>query len=125
MDAMKTKTNIQRIGIVNCQGLLPLSKQRTLADDFMTYIMAVLCIQETNMQGCGLLSIKSSYGKNYLLYYSGHQAKSIDGVGILVEKKPASKFRTDLGPNMQNNDEVNKQWQQTYYHEGLCTNTTM
>ena len=44
---MKTKRNIQGIGIFNFQGLVTLSKQLILADDSVRYIMAVLCIQET------------------------------------------------------------------------------
>ena len=37
--------------------------------------MAVLCIQETHLQGYGIFSIQSNYSINYLLllYYSRHQ----------------------------------------------------
>ena len=60
MDAMKTKKNTQRICTFNCQGLIALSKQRTLADNFMRYNMAVLYILETQTQGYGVLKIKSN-----------------------------------------------------------------
>ena len=62
----------------------------------MRYNMAVLCIQETHMQRYGVLSIKSNYGKNYLLYYSGHQTKSINGVDILVEEDRQLNFEPIL-----------------------------
>ena len=81
-NAMKTKRDIQRIGAFNCQGLLAFSKQWTLADNFMRYNMAVLCIQEIQMQGCDVLSIKSNYRKNTLFSDSGHQTNSINGVAI-------------------------------------------
>ena len=44
------------------------------------------------MQGYGVLSRKSNYGKNYLLYYSAHQTKLINGVGILVEQNRQVNF---------------------------------
>ena len=44
------------------------------------------------MQGYGVLSRKSNYGKNYLLYYSAHQTKLINGVGILVEENRQVNF---------------------------------
>ena len=47
----------------------------------------------------GVLSIKLNDIKNYLLYYSGYQAKSINVEGIFV----VSKFRTNFGPNMETN----------------------
>ena len=58
--------------------------------------MAVLCIQEINMPGYGVLSIKLNFGKNYLLYYSEHQTKSINGVGNLVEENRQVNFELIL-----------------------------
>ena len=58
--------------------------------------MAVLCIQETHMQRYSALSIKSNYGNNYLLNYSGYQTKSINGVGILVEEDRQINFEPIL-----------------------------
>ena len=46
--AMKTKRNIQSMGTFNFQGLVTLPKQQTLADDYMRYNVAVLCIPETH-----------------------------------------------------------------------------
>ena len=58
--------------------------------------MAVLCIQETHMERYGVLSITSNYGKNCLLYYSGHQTKSVNGVGIFVEEDRQVNFEPIL-----------------------------
>ena len=84
---MKSKNNkdVQKIGTFNCQGLLSLSKQQRIADDFARYKMAFLCVQETHLKGYGALNIKSNDGKEYLLYYSGHQSKSVNGVGFIVD----------------------------------------
>ena len=82
---MKDRKNIQKIGTFNCQGLLSTSKQQTLADDFARYNMTVLCVQETHMKDYGALNMKTNDGKNYLLYYSGHKSKSVNGVGIIVD----------------------------------------
>lgn len=79
------KTNINKIGTFNVQGLLSKTKQLLLTDDFFKYKMKALLIQETHMQGNGFLDIKSSRGKTARLYYCGHQSKSTQGVGILVK----------------------------------------
>ena len=71
-----------------------LCKQRTLADTFMRYHIAVLCIQELHMQEYGVLSIKSNYGKDYSFYYSGHQTKSMNGADVLVEENRQENFET-------------------------------
>ena len=43
-----------------------------------------MCIQETRIKGYGVHNLQSSNGNNYLLYYSGHKTKSINGVRIIV-----------------------------------------
>lgn len=44
---MKTKKRHTKIGVFNCEGLLVLSKHRTLADQFNICNMSVsLCIKE-------------------------------------------------------------------------------
>ena len=58
----------------------------------MRYIIVVLCIQELHTQEYGVLSIKSNYGKDYLFYYSEHQAKSINGADVLVEENWQENF---------------------------------
>ena len=44
------------------------------------------------MQGYGVFSIESNNGNNYLLYYSGHQTKSKNRIGILVEENQQVNF---------------------------------
>ena len=44
------------------------------------------------MQGYGVMSIKSSTNKEYLLYYSGNNKKSENGVGIIVPKTKNVEF---------------------------------
>ena len=78
------KNNLSKIGTFNVQGLLSKTKQLLLADDFLKYNMKALLIQETHLQGSGVLDIKSTNGKVVRLYYNGHQSRSIQGVGILV-----------------------------------------
>ena len=56
-----------------------------LANDFEMYKMSALCIQETHLSGHGVTEIASSSGKKYMLYNSGHEKQSINGVGIIVE----------------------------------------
>ena len=58
----------------------------------MKYKKVVLCIREINMQEYGVLSLKLNYGKNDLLYSSEHQAKSINGVVIVVEENRKVSF---------------------------------
>ena len=48
-----------------------------LLTTFNRYNMVVICIQERHIQRFDPLNIKSNNGKNSLLYYSGHQLKSI------------------------------------------------
>lgn len=48
------------------------------------------------MQKCGVLSIQSNHGQSYL-HYSGHQTKSINGVGISV-KKTHTYTQVNFGP---------------------------
>ena len=70
--------HIQKIGSFNCQGLVQSKvKLRTLADDFESYKLQFLAIQETHLQGYGVITIKSSTNKEYLLYYSGNATKSL------------------------------------------------
>ena len=87
------KKNIHKIGSFNCQGLVTSQiKKQLLADDFERYTLTALAIQETHMQGYGVMSIKSSTNKEYLLYYSGNNKKSENGVGIIVPKTNNVKF---------------------------------
>ena len=83
---MKPKTNKNiKIGSFNCQGIATsTAKQQMLADDFEKYQMDALTIQETHMKGYGAITLTSSTGKNYLLYYSGNETKSRNGVGIMI-----------------------------------------
>ena len=82
------KKNIQKIGTFNCQGLATKQelKLRTLVDDFERYKLTILAIQETHLKGFGVIAIKSSTNKEYLLYYSGNTTKSENGVGIIIPK---------------------------------------
>ena len=85
------KSNLQKIGTFNCQGLVTsTTKTEMLANDFEQYNMSALCIQETHMQGHGVEEIMSSSGNKYLLYFSGHIKKSINGVGLIVERNKKS-----------------------------------
>ena len=78
---------IQKIGTFNCQGILTSEvKKRTLADDFERHGMSFLAIQETHMKDYGVITIKSSTNKEYTLYYSGNNTKSVNGVGIITEQ---------------------------------------
>ena len=75
----------QQIGTFNCQGLVTSKmKQRMLADDFEKYKMTALAVQETHLKGYGVLTLRSTTNKEYLLYYSGHKTKSENGVGIIL-----------------------------------------
>lgn len=44
------------------------------------------------MRRYGVFSIKSNFGKNYFLYFFGHQTKSKNGVDILVEENQQVNF---------------------------------
>ena len=80
---MEKKKFIQNIGSFNCQGLVTsIAKRRMVADDFEKYNMTALLLQETHLKGYGVLTLKSSTNKEYLLYYSGHADKSESGVRI-------------------------------------------
>ena len=75
----------QNIGSFNCQGLATsMAKRRMIADDFEKYNLTALMLQETHLKGYGVLTIKSSSNKEYMLYYSGNAEKSDCGVGIAV-----------------------------------------
>ena len=87
-----SRRNLQNIGTFNAQGLLSKTKQMLLADDFLKYNMKALMIQETHMQGNGLIDIKSTEGNTVRLYYSGHNKKSTQGVGIMVHPNTKCEF---------------------------------
>ena len=44
------------------------------------------------MRRYGVFSTKSNFGKNYFLYFFGHQTKSKNGVDILVEENQQVNF---------------------------------
>lgn len=74
-----------RIGTFNCQGIVTSeAKKMFLADDFEQYNLNALTIQETHLKGYGTIILTSSTKKNYILYYSGHENKSQNGVGIIL-----------------------------------------
>ena len=84
---MKKRKN-KLICTYNCQGLLNKTKQKMLADDFLTYkLTAIMAIQETDMKNHGILKITSTCGKELYLYYSGQKEKSMYGVGFITDPK--------------------------------------
>ena len=87
------KNKHKRICTFNCQGLLDESKKRLIADDFKSYGITAMLLQETHMKGHGVQTLTSTNGEKCYLYYSGHESKSINGVGIVVETKSKVNFR--------------------------------
>ena len=96
---MKVKKNKDthtqhKIGTFNCQGILTSKiKQQMLADDFEKYNMIALAIQETHISGYGAMLLTSSANKSYILYYSGHNKKSENGVGIILPETTKVDFK--------------------------------
>ena len=89
---MKHKT-AKRFGTFNCQGLLNPTKLTMLKNDFEKYQLHILTIQEIHMKGTGIVTLKSNNNKNLNLFYSGHEEKSINGVGIIVSSNHKSNFK--------------------------------
>ena len=84
----------QKIGTFNCRGILTSKvKQQMLANDFEKYNMTTLAVQETHMKGYGTMTLTSKNGKNYTLYYSGHETKSENGVGIILPSSINAEFQ--------------------------------
>ena len=74
-----------RFATFNCQGLKNITKQRLIADDFVKCNLVAMIIQETHIKSNGIHEMKSTDYKTTLhLYNSGHESKSIRGVGILI-----------------------------------------
>jgi len=79
------KNQTQRIATFNCQGLVTSAvKKRLIADDFEKYKLNSLAVQETHLKGKGTMILTSSSNKRYILYYSGNDDKSENGVGIIL-----------------------------------------
>ena len=45
-----------------------------------------MCIQEMHMKGYGVIIYNQVMETTYLLYYSGHKIKSINGVGVAANR---------------------------------------
>ena len=82
-----------RIGTFNARGLLLEEKKQHLAQDFLNYKLDVLCIQETHLRGTSTLDLKGEKGESLKLFYTGSEADSHHGVGILVENNRKVLFK--------------------------------
>ena len=83
----------KRFCTFNCQGLLNTTKQTMLADDFKSYRLSAMAIQETHMKNSGIHTLTSTTGEVLYLYYSGNKEKSRNGVGIIVNTNTKVSFK--------------------------------
>ena len=83
----------KRFCTFNCQGLLNTTKQTMLADDFKSYRLSAMAVQETHMKNSGIHILTSTSGEVLYLYYSGNKEKSRNGVGIIVNTNTKVSFK--------------------------------
>ena len=92
-----------------------------LADDFKSYRLSAMAVQETRMKNSAIHTLTSTTGEVLYLYYSGNKEKSRNGVGIIVNAntkvscKPISDRICMLTTNF------NKK-KPSYDYKCICTN---
>ena len=64
-----------------------------LADDFKSYRLSAMAVQETHMKNSGIHILTSTSGEVLYLYYSGNKEKSRNGVGIIVNTNTKVSFK--------------------------------
>ena len=64
-----------------------------LADDFKSYRLSAMAVQETHMKNSGIHTLTSTTGEVLYLYYSGNKEKSRNGVGIIVNTSTKVSFK--------------------------------
>ena len=83
----------KRFCTFNCQGLLNTTKKTLQPDDFKSYRLSAMAIQETHLRNSGVHTLTSTTGEVLYLYYSGNKVKSRNGVGIIVNTNTKVSFK--------------------------------
>ncbi|XP_033112252.1 uncharacterized protein LOC117113116 [Anneissia japonica] len=81
------------VGTLNVRGIRSHLKQKDLALDLERYNVQILGVQETHLQGTGVIDLPCSGNLKYVLFYTGSDNNSHHGVGIAIEKGLCAKFK--------------------------------
>ena len=91
---MKQKKYQHKIASCNCQSIVISNAKCTmLANDFKTYRVDVVAVQETHLSRFGTKLLTLNLNKQYLPYYYGSENKSQNRVGVILSPELKATFK--------------------------------